>query len=159
MRSRERSVGELVAELYAGLLRFVEYSASGSGGCPPGRQSLLRSFLAAAPITGPARLTSRDLRTLGRFYTRILRTAADQQVVQSGPYSVVRHPGYLASLVLWLGFGQCSGTWLVAITIARAICIAYARRIAAEETMLRRTLGSEYEAYAARLSRIVPCVY
>src|SRR5579859_7484061 len=48
-------------------------------------------------------------RTLGRFYTRTLRTAEDQTVIESGPYRWLRHPGYAADLLLWLGFGLASG--------------------------------------------------
>ena len=33
-------------------------------------------------------------RVLGRFYTRTLRAAADQKVIDHGPYKVLRHPGY-----------------------------------------------------------------
>src|SRR5215472_13542435 len=32
---------------------------------------------------------------LGRFYTRTLLMTANHTVVRSGPYRVVRHPGYL----------------------------------------------------------------
>ncbi len=97
--------------------------------------------------------------TLGRFYTRTLRIAADQHVVQSGPYAVVRHPGYLADLVMWLGFGLCSGSWLVASTITAVMVRAYARRIHAEEAMLCLALGEAYERYSERTSRLVPGLY
>src|SRR5579859_7396815 len=97
--------------------------------------------------------------TLGRFYTRTLRVASDQQLVQSGPYALVRHPGYLASLIMWLGFGLCSGTWIAAASIPLAMGIAYGRRISVEEAMLRRTLGHAYEVYAGRTSRLVPGVF
>jgi protein-S-isoprenylcysteine O-methyltransferase len=97
--------------------------------------------------------------TLGRFYTRTLRTATDQPVVRSGPYAVVRHPGYLGDLVMWLGFGLCSGAWVVAASIALVMAFAYARRIAAEDVMLQRSLGNDYVAYAQRTARLLPGLY
>ena len=33
------------------------------------------------------------VRTLRGFYTRTLRTACDQRMIDSGPYRLVRHPG------------------------------------------------------------------
>lgn len=35
-----------------------------------------------------------SMRTLGAFYTRTLRTAQNQHVVDTGPYRMIRHPGY-----------------------------------------------------------------
>ena len=44
-----------------------------------------------------------SMRTLGASYSRTLRTAEAQPVVEVGPYRLVRHPGYLGSLVIWTG--------------------------------------------------------
>ena len=41
--------------------------------------------------------------TLGRAYSRTLRVDDDQGVVETGPYRLVRHPGYAGSLLVWLG--------------------------------------------------------
>jgi protein-S-isoprenylcysteine O-methyltransferase Ste14 len=97
--------------------------------------------------------------SLGRFYTRTLRTSADQSVVSGGPYAVVRHPGYLGDLILWLGFGLASRTWIVTAGIGVAMAVAYARRIDAEEEMLHANLGSAYRVYSQRTSRLLPRVY
>jgi protein-S-isoprenylcysteine O-methyltransferase Ste14 len=42
-------------------------------------------------------------RVLGRFYTRTLRLAGDQAVIDHGPYKVLRHPGYSGVLAMWAG--------------------------------------------------------
>jgi len=39
------------------------------------------------------------------------------------------------------------------------MAVGYARRIAAEETLLRETLGDAYRAYAARTWRLLPPLY
>src|SRR5262249_60922943 len=44
------------------------------------------------------------MRTLGRFYTRTLRTEADQRGVTTGPYRLIRHPGYLPTLLISVAF-------------------------------------------------------
>jgi isoprenylcysteine carboxyl methyltransferase (ICMT) family protein YpbQ len=65
--------------------------------------------------------------TLGRFYTRTLRTLSDQQVVRSGPYRFVRHPGYLGSLLMWLGFGLSTCDWLAGAAALSAMSGLYLR--------------------------------
>jgi protein-S-isoprenylcysteine O-methyltransferase Ste14 len=57
-------------------------------------------------------------RVLGSFYTRTLRTEAEQRLIEEGPYRLVRHPGYLGSLLLWLGAGVATGNWMA--VMARA---------------------------------------
>ncbi len=70
------------------------------------------------PVSGPAgagvmaaglALRAWSMRALGPYYSRALRTASDQVVVESGPYRVIRHPGYLGSIMIWTGVGQRPG--------------------------------------------------
>jgi protein-S-isoprenylcysteine O-methyltransferase Ste14 len=112
----------------------------------------------AAMITGLL-LRVWAARTLGRFYTRTLKVRPDQTVVQSGPYRVIRHPGYLADLVLWLGFGQAIGSRLLTALIGVMMGIAYTRRIDAEETLLLDRLGQAYADYKQTTWRLLPLIY
>jgi protein-S-isoprenylcysteine O-methyltransferase Ste14 len=98
-------------------------------------------------------------RVLGRFYTRTLRAADDQQVIDRGPYKVLRHPGYSGVLVMWAGAGLATLNWVVGAAVIVAMCGAYRYRIRCEEGMLRSALGQRYEAYMARTWRLVPFVY
>lgn len=97
-------------------------------------------------------------RTLGASYTRTLRVRAEQAVVDSGPYSRVRHPGYAGSLLLWAGYAL-SWQALPAMLAAVPMVPAYARRIAVEEAMLSSALGAGYERYRERTRRLVPGLY
>ena len=98
-------------------------------------------------------------RTLGHFYTRTLRVFEDQPVVRSGPYRRLRHPGYAADLLLWLGFGLASGNAIVALCIELPMLTAYHRRIAAQEAMLLEKLGEPYREYVQQTWRMLPPVY
>ena len=54
---------------------------------------------------GGLALRAWSMHTLGGFYTRTLRTDRDQQnLVDTGPYRLARHPGYLGSILTWSGF-------------------------------------------------------
>ena len=98
-------------------------------------------------------------RVLGRFYTRTLRTAADQQVIDHGPYKILRHPGYSGVLVMWTGAGFATLNWIAAAALIVGMCGAYAYRIRCEEEMLHSALGPPYEAYMLRTWKLVPFVY
>lgn len=98
-------------------------------------------------------------RALGAFYTRTLRTSARQHIVAAGPYRRVRHPGYLGSLLLWLGAGMAGANWLAVVAIALSMGRAYRLRILAEEAMLSDARPEEYAKYAARTWRLVPFLY
>jgi protein-S-isoprenylcysteine O-methyltransferase len=96
---------------------------------------------------------------LGRYYTSTLRHAADQPVLASGPYRLLRHPGYGGLLLAWLGAGLATANWAVALAIAVLMVVAYSYRIAAEEAMLLGAFGDRYRAYMARTWRLIPYVY
>jgi protein-S-isoprenylcysteine O-methyltransferase len=99
------------------------------------------------------------MRTLGRHSTRTLRAVEEQQVVDRGPYRLVRHPGYTGSLLVWTGYALGLGSWLATAATAGLLGAVYLRRIDAEEALLRSALGERYVAYEHRTKRLVPFVY
>ena len=103
-------------------------------------------------------LRASSMRTLGRSYTRTLRTEGAQRVVETGPYRLIRHPGYAGSLLIWLGFALTSRSLLVLQMVGGLVGGSYHRRVAAEEALLCRDLPG-YEAYARRTRRLIPFVW
>jgi protein-S-isoprenylcysteine O-methyltransferase len=99
-----------------------------------------------------------SMRTLGRAYTRTLRIEDAQKVVDSGPYTWVRHPGYAGSLLVWTGFALTSRSLPSVVAVGALLGTAYQRRILAEEALLRRELPG-YDAYRARTKRLIPVVW
>jgi protein-S-isoprenylcysteine O-methyltransferase Ste14 len=99
------------------------------------------------------------MRVLGEYYTRTLRTAERQTLIDRGPYGVVRHPGYLGVLMLWVGAGLATANWIATMLIALVMFVAYRYRIQYEEQMLAATFGEEYRQYAGRTRRLIPFLY
>jgi protein-S-isoprenylcysteine O-methyltransferase Ste14 len=95
-----------------------------------------------------------------RFFSAVVRLQDDRahRVVDSGPYAVVRHPGYLG-LMLGMPFsGLALGSFLAA-AIGFALTALIARRVLFEDAFLRRNLEG-YAEYAARVRhRLVPGVW
>src|SRR5579884_3563373 len=86
-------------------------------------------------------------RALGSSYTRTLRVDAEQRVIQAGPYRLVRHPGYLGTMMVWIGAPLAAGNGIVAAVVGFILLRAYRNRIAAEERLLRDTFGANYRDY------------
>lgn len=98
-------------------------------------------------------------RVLGEYYTRTLRTAERQSLIDRGPYRVVRHPGYLGVLMLWVGAGLATANWIATVLIALVMFVAYNYRIQSEEQMLAAAFGEEYRRYAGRTRRLIPFLF
>ena len=99
-----------------------------------------------------------SMRVLGTSYTRTLRAAENQIVVEAGPYRLVRHPGYSGSLLTWAGFALTSRSLPVIALVGALLGRAYRRRILAEEQLLQRELPG-YASYCARTKRLIPWVW
>ena len=99
-----------------------------------------------------------SMRTLRTAYTRTLQTASEQATVERGPYGLIRHPGYLGSLLVWVGFGLTSRSPAAVALVGGLLGRAYGRRIRAEERLLERDLPG-YAAYARRTRRLIPFVW
>lgn len=99
-----------------------------------------------------------SMRTLRGAYSRTLRTTDDQQVIDGGPYRLVRHPGYLGSLLTWTGCAVASGSVVTVGAVVGLLGAAYRQRITAEEQLLGRDLPG-YPEYAKRTKRLIPLVW
>ena len=93
---------------------------------------------------------------LGRFYTRTLVTLSDQTLVRREPYRRIRHPGYLGSLLVWVGASLALAPPPIAAMVAVILIRTYARRIRHEEHMLSERFGPACAAYCERSWRLVP---
>ncbi len=100
-----------------------------------------------------------SIRVLGEYYTRTLRTAEHQTLIDRGPYHVIRHPGYLGVMMLWIGAGLATANWMAILLIVLVLFVAYHNRIQSEERMLAATFGAQYDQYAARTRRLIPFIY
>lgn len=98
-------------------------------------------------------------KTLGEFYTRTLRILDEHSVVQAGPYCIIRHPGYLGTLLIGAGFGLAVSNWIVFSILLITELAAKLYRIRVEEKMLQDALEEPYKAYSANTWRLVPFVY
>jgi protein-S-isoprenylcysteine O-methyltransferase Ste14 len=95
-------------------------------------------------------------RTMGRNWSLVARTRDDHRLVTGGPFAIVRHPIYLALLLFLLAEAMAAGRPGMLVIVLPVYGLGTAIRVREEEWLLRAHFGAEYEAYAARVSRIVP---
>ena len=66
----------------------------------------------------------------------------------TGPYARIRHPQYVAFVLILLGFLL---QWPTLLTL-----VMYGRLAITEEADMRKRFGAEFEAYAVSTPRFVP---
>jgi protein-S-isoprenylcysteine O-methyltransferase Ste14 len=92
------------------------------------------------------------------FAAPVVKIQEGQKVIDTGPYSVVRHPMYASALLLFVGLPLLLGSRLgLALSVVFVLAIAW--RAVQEERALRRELPG-YDEYARRVrSRMIPGIW
>lgn len=97
--------------------------------------------------------------TLGMFYTRTLQVGETQHIVDAGLYSVIRHPGYLGTLLISTGAGLAVNNWIVLGVVLITGIGSKLYRIRVEEAMLHREFAEEYASYVQKTWKLIPFVW
>ena len=118
-------------------------------------------------------------REMGKQFTSSITLLKDHKLITTGPYSYVRHPSYtgtllnMTALVIWQ---TAEGSWLrerevhkmplgwlmlvPVIAIISLVILIVLRRIPAEDEILRKAFGKEWDEWARKVpNRIIPGIY
>jgi protein-S-isoprenylcysteine O-methyltransferase Ste14 len=95
-----------------------------------------------------------------RFFSAVVRIQTDrgQTVVDSGPYRYVRHPGYLAGMLVGLTFPLMMGSWWAYIPVG-IMCTLIVVRTALEDTTLINELPGYAEYTLKTKYRLLPGIW
>jgi protein-S-isoprenylcysteine O-methyltransferase Ste14 len=109
---------------------------------------LLGNFLAAWAVDANAFFSAESR----------LQTDRQQTVTRTGPYRFVRHPGYLAAIVLWPVTGPMLGSWWAILPGVLAALAMFIRTIY-EDRMLQAELPG-YQEYSQQVRyRLFPGIW
>jgi len=97
--------------------------------------------------------------TLGRFFTRTLREQPGHTLVTTGVYRLIRHPGYLSDLLIFIGASLAMRNLIVVVAVIVMFIPAYVYRIRTEETMLVELFGGDYTVYQTTSRRLIPRIW
>jgi len=98
---------------------------------------------------------------VNRFFSSVIRIQNDrgQVVIANGPYAVIRHPGYLAGIVIVIASGLALDSWIATAFLAVVSLPFLLYRVITEDRVLQAQL-SGYRDYAARVRwRLAPGVW
>ena len=73
----------------------------------------------------------------------------------AGPYARIRHPQYVAFVMILLGF-LLQWPTLLTLVMFPLLLVMYAKLSMTEEAEMRKQFGETYEAYALRTPRFIP---
>lgn len=97
-------------------------------------------------------------RTLGEYFSPVVRVLPEHKLVKHGIYKHLRHPIYLGSMLAFFSvpfiFHSLYGFLVTALAIP---FILYKIRV--EERMLTEKFGDEYRDYVKNSKKLIPYVY
>ncbi len=73
----------------------------------------------------------------------------------AGPYARIRHPQYVAFVLILVGF-LLQWPTLLTLVMFPILLVMYARLAITEEAEMRKQFGAEFDAHAARTPRFIP---
>ncbi len=95
-----------------------------------------------------------------RFFSTVVRIQKDRghTVVTSGPYQLVRHPGYVGGILSALGTALLLGSWWALVPAGLLVCVIVVRTALEDRTLQAELEG--YKDYAGRVRyRLLPGVW
>ena len=93
----------------------------------------------------------------GRIYcSAFIGGRKNDEIVRSGPFSIVRNPLYVFSFLAVVGIGLESGMFLLVTLLCAAFIFYYQIVVAKEEAFLKDKFGAPYEAYLKEVPRWIP---
>ena len=98
--------------------------------------------------------------SVNRFFSSVVRIQDERghHLVDSGPYTLVRHPGYVGMLLAGIAMPLALGSWWAFVPGSALVAFGF-RRVWIEDRFLAANLPG-YREYAARVRhRLVPGIW
>jgi protein-S-isoprenylcysteine O-methyltransferase Ste14 len=113
------------------------------------------SFLAIVGLI--IRITS--ILTLKQQFTYTVTKIENHELIERRLYKIIRHPGYLGQLIIFLGISTCLSNWISILLMIIPVLYGYLNRINVEEKFMVEQMGQKYLDYMTRTKRLIPEIY
>jgi protein-S-isoprenylcysteine O-methyltransferase Ste14 len=97
--------------------------------------------------------------TLKQQFTYTVTKIENHELIETGLYKNIRHPGYLGQLIIFLGISTCLSNWLSILLMIIPVLFGYLNRIKVEEKFMVKQMGQKYIDYQKRTKRLLPMIY
>ena len=96
---------------------------------------------------------------LKQQFTYSVTKIENHELIETGLYKIIRHPGYLGQLIIFLGISVCLSNWLSILLMIIPVLSGYLNRINVEERFMIEQMGEKYLDYRKRTKRLIPSIY
>jgi len=125
----------------------------------PLQSNNLLTIVGVLLIVGGVALRIWSIVSLGKHFTTTVTVHTEHQLIESGPYSIIRHPSYTGAFLAISGVSfLLNSVYSIFITIFLML-LAYYIRIESEEKLLKDYFGEKYSIYARNKKRLFPYVW
>ena len=97
--------------------------------------------------------------TLKQHFTYTVTELENHELIETGLYKNIRHPGYLGQLLIFTGTAISLSNWLSVVFMMIPVLIAYINRISVEESFMIKQIGQKYIDYQKRTKKLIPAIY
>lgn len=116
-------------------------------------------FIGLAMIVGGISLRIWAINSLGKHFTATVRVNKEHQLIQNGPYAIVRHPSYTGAFLAITGVSFLLNAKAAIFISTILMFLVYYFRIESEEKLLVSYFGNKYAAYAKKKKKLFPYVW
>ena len=99
------------------------------------------------------------INTLKQHFTYTVTKIDNHELIETGLYHTIRHPGYLGQLFIFIGTAVSFSNWLSILAMTTAVSIGYLYRIRIEEKFMIEQMGQKYLDYQKRTKKLIPFVF
>ena len=96
--------------------------------------------------------------TMHRHFSYTVHVLKNHELIKSGPYSIVRHPGYVGDTLLWIGEFLITNSYMLLIANFYNVYVSL-KRIPKEDNLLKEQFGDDYDEYQRKVKyALIPFV-
>jgi protein-S-isoprenylcysteine O-methyltransferase Ste14 len=96
---------------------------------------------------------------LKQQFTYTVTKVKNHELIETGLYKIIRHPGYLGQLIIFLGISSCLSNWISILLMIIPVLLGYLNRINVEEKFMAEHMGQKYLDYRKRTKKLIPAIY
>jgi protein-S-isoprenylcysteine O-methyltransferase Ste14 len=97
--------------------------------------------------------------TLRQHFTYTVTEIENHELIESGLYKSIRHPGYLGQLLIFIGTSITFSNWISIILMMVPVLLGYINRIRVEERFMIKQFGQKYADYQKRTKKLIQGIY
>ena len=94
--------------------------------------------------------------TLGKSWSDTPRMMKEQTLVTKGPYQFIRHPIYMAFILILSSTLSISANWLIGLAWVGMTVLEVVSRIRFEESLMLEYFGDQYRDYMKKTGQLLP---